>query len=271
MKIHVKSLLPALKNSAVTAVLVIAVLGLFGDLIPGQTPVISLGYGLMTFLAVLPASYLSFLHRWNDGAILSVKRLYTPLLTLAFSLLAAFIYTPLVYGNNPIDFFVTSEGSFNAIAVWTLVKYAIIAVAMVSVIQWLGASNEREIIVNKKPASSPPNQVIRLQGGTKSNVIDLDINRFLYAESDANYLRIRMLGEGRETLLLRMTIKQFVEELAAFPEIVQCHRAFVVNTRNVSYCETGSGRGTAHFQGIEDTVPLSRTYSDAFLSRMQQD
>ena len=280
MKIHKRSLQLALKNSAVMALLVLAVLGLFGNYIHEQTPLISLGYGIISFLAVLPVYYLSFKNRWNEAPIFSIKRLYTPLLTLAFTMVAALIYTPLAYGHNPIDFFVTPSGTFNGEMVWLLVKYSSIAVVMVYIIMFLGASNEREIIVNtslsplKKESEgsepvAPPRKMIRLQGGTKSSVIDLDINRFLYAESDANYLKIHLFGEKHEVLSLRMTIKQFEEATAKIPEIVRCHRAFVVNIHNVSYYEAQSGKGEAHFSVIEGTVPVSKTYADGFSKLLQ--
>ena len=280
MKIHKRSLQLALKNSAVMALLVLAVLGLFGNYIHEQTPLISLGYGIISFLAVLPVYYLSFKNRWNEAPIFSIKRLYTPLLTLAFAMVAALIYTPLAYGHNPIDFFVTPSGTFNGEMVWLLVKYSLIAVVMVYIIMFLGASNEREIIVNtslsplKKESEesepvAPPKKMIRLQGGTKSSVIDLDINRFLYAESDANYLKIHLFGEEHDVLSLRMTLKQFEEATAQFPEIVRCHRAFVVNIHNVSYYEAQSGKGEAHFSVIEGTVPVSKTYADGFSKLLQ--
>lgn len=281
MKIHKRSLHLALKNSAVMALLVLAVLGLFGKHIPEQTPLISLGYGIISFLAVLPVYYLSFKNRWNEGPILSIKRLYTPFLTLAFAMVAALIYAPLAYGHQPIDFFVTPSGAFNGEMVWHLVKYSLIAVVMVYIIMFLGASNEREIIVNtslanlKKESEDSagavtPQKIIRLQGGTKSSAIDLDINRFLYAESDANYLKIHLFGEEHDVFSLRMTIKQFEEATAQFPEIVRCHRAFVVNIRNVAYYESQSGKGEAHFTVIEGTVPVSKTYAESFSKLLQQ-
>ena len=153
MQIHKQSLLLALKNSAVMALLVLAVLGLIGKHIPEQTPLISLGYGIISFLAVLPVYYLSFKNRWNEGPINSMKRLYTPLLTLAIAMPVSLIYTSIAYGHNPIDFFINPNGTFNATSVGLWVKYSVVAVGMVYVIQLLGASNEREIIINSAPAT----------------------------------------------------------------------------------------------------------------------
>jgi hypothetical protein len=282
MQIHKQSLLLALKNSAVMALLVLAVLGLFGKHIPEQTPLISLGYGIISFLAVLPVYYLSFKNRWNEGPINSMKRLYTPLLTLAIAMPVSLIYTSIAYGHNPIDFFVNPNGTFNAASVGMWVKYSVVAVGMVYIIQLLGASNEREIIINSAPTTlkkeseeekknpERPRKTVRLQGGTKSSIVDLDIHRFLYAESDANYLRINLYGDELETLSLRMTVKQFQDATASFPEIVRCHRAFVVNIRNVSYYEGASDKGELHFSVIKDTVPVSKTYAEGVTKMLQQ-
>ena len=271
-----KCLQLALKNSAVMALVVLSVLGLMGKDIPEQTPLISLGYGILSFLSALPAYYLSFKKRWNDSPILSVKRLYTPLLILLTATPVALFYSSLAYGHNPVDFFVTDYGM-----IWMFFRYAILAIVLLYVIQLMGASNEREIIVNSSPSKlrkeseeekEEPSEyrLVHIQGGTKSSVFDLDIDRFLYAESDANYLKIHILGDQQEVVSLRMTIRQFEDATADFPEIVRCHRAFVVNIRNVTYFETSSGKGEAHFSVIQDTVPVSRTYAEAFSQKLRQ-
>ena len=276
-----KSLWQALKNSSVMAILVLAVLALFGSNIPEQTLLISLGYAIVTFITMLPVFYLSFKNRWNEGPLLSIKRLYTPLLALAFLLTAVFIYVPLAYGHNPVDFFVTSSGKFNGEMVWILVKYSFFSVLVFYIILFLGASNEREVIVNTSLSSlkkesdetdsvPSPQKTVRLEGGTKSSVIDLDITRFLYAESDANYLKIHLFGEEHSVLSVRMTLRQFEEATAQFPEIVRCHRAFVVNIRNVTYYASQSGKGEVHFSVIEETVPVSKTYADNISRMLQQ-
>ena len=47
----------------------------------------------------------------------------------------------------------------------------------------------------------------------------------------------------------------------SFPALTQCHRAFMVNLTNVSYYEGTSRKGEIHFQGKDDTVPVSRNFA----------
>ena len=68
MKIEKNILRIALKNSAVITLLLLLVLGLFGDMIPEHNFAISLGYAVISFLSALPAYYLSVKYRWSGGS-----------------------------------------------------------------------------------------------------------------------------------------------------------------------------------------------------------
>ena len=265
----------ALRNSTVISILLLAVLMLAGTEI-----YISIGYMVVTFIATLPVYYLSFKHKWNNSPILSFRRLYTPLLILASTMILALLYTPLVYCSRFKDFFITPEGFFYSNNLFILIKYSVSSVFLVFIIQLLGASNEHEIVINEslsdpkkeseeKTPVEDSSSVIQLHGGTKNSNIQLDLNRFLYAESDANYLNINLFENRKKTLTIRFTIKQFEEAVSSFPYIMRCHRAFVVNIHNISYLDITSGKGIVHFKHTEDTIPVSKTYSQELSRKLQ--
>lgn len=281
MKIEKNILRIALKNSAVITLLLLLVLGLFGDMIPEHNFAISLGYAVISFLSALPAYYLSVKYRWSGGSFFSPAKLYTPLLMLVISLPISILYTSVAYGHSIREFFFESDGLYRFNMVIQVCKFATVTTVAVCILQFLGASTERDIIVNTSLArlpkesekisdNMPADRVVRLQGGTKNSTIDLDLNRFLYAESDANYLKICLYGEQIETISLRMTVKMFEEATNAYPEIVRCHRAFVVNIRNVSYFEGSSDKGTLHFAVVKDVVPVSKTYAESITSALKK-
>lgn len=141
------------------------------------------------------------------------------------------------------------------------IKSTAVYVFLVFIIQMIGASNERDIIVNRsrRPEVKAPS-VVALSGGTKSCSMQLDINHFLYAESDANYLKVVFYDEDVQSTTLRMTLKQFEEATAAFPQVARCHRAYILNVDYVSYLESSGGKGEAHFDVFQGPVPVSKTY-----------
>ena len=70
---------------------------------------------------------------------------------------------------------------------------------------------------------------ITLEGTTNEHVT-LDITDLLYIEAVGNYVKVCQLqGNELHANMLRATMKQMEDELQAYPMIVRCHRAFMVN------------------------------------------
>lgn len=119
----------------------------------------------------------------------------------------------------------------------------------------------------QEPTSSRPVEEISatvvLGGETKESLILVPGN-LLYAESEGNYVCLHYLPAGTGTpaeKLLRLTLKQVEESFAAYPDIIRCHRAFVVNLRKVAKV-TGNAQGyRLHLEGCEAGVPVSRAYA----------
>lgn len=102
-----------------------------------------------------------------------------------------------------------------------------------------------------------------LTGGTKES-LELSADDFLYAEAEGNYVKVafRPEKEGRAACkLLRATMKQVEEAVAAAPFIVRCHRAFLVNTRRVVRADGNSQGYKLSLEGCEEAVPVSRAYA----------
>lgn len=101
-------------------------------------------------------------------------------------------------------------------------------------------------------------------GGEAKESLTLVVDNLLYAESEGNYVHLcYMLTEAGTpaTKLLRLTLKQVEESFTAYPDIIRCHRAFVVNLRKVAKV-TGNAQGyRLHLEGCEAEVPVSRAYA----------
>lgn len=257
----------AIKNAAVFAVLCLLVLMLFGDSINEMTPWIALGYAALAFACNVPVFYLAFRYHWTEGSPLTFKWLLIPLVSFAIIIIPAVLYSSVAFGYSPSAFFFQEDGSLNTVQLLMSMKITLAGILIISVIQFMGASNEREIVVNSLPRNvskdktgQPKNKKVSLQGNAKNSSLELNIDQLLYVEADANYLNVVSLGTEVQSDTLRLTLKQFEEAVGNYPEIVRCHRAYLVNINNVSYLEGFSSKGELHFSDFQGTVPVSKTY-----------
>ena len=88
----------------------------------------------------------------------------------------------------------------------------------------------------------------------------LPINDLLYAESSGNDMVIYYRRDGKlQSQSYRMTMAQLLQELP-FPNIIQCHRSFVVNVNNVTDARGNSNGYTLRLEGCSASVPVSRSF-----------
>ena len=124
---------------------------------------------------------------------------------------------------------------------------------------------------------------ITLEGNTNEHV-SLDISDLLYIEAVGNYVKIVSKREKSEpdlisereqsrptvkvcqlqdndvqTNMLRATMKQMEDTLQAYPMIVRCHRAFMVNLGQVEQISTNSRTMQLLMRHSHDAIPVSRS------------
>jgi DNA-binding LytR/AlgR family response regulator len=88
----------------------------------------------------------------------------------------------------------------------------------------------------------------------------LQIADLLYIEAVGNYVKIYQLSEnGVQSSMLRATSKQMEDDLRDYPMIVRCHRAFLVNLRQVEEIVSRSGSMQLLIKHSHDALPVSRS------------
>ena len=124
--------------------------------------------------------------------------------------------------------------------------------------------------------ASPPlrteswlDEAITLEGTTNEHVT-LEIPNLLYIEAVGNYVKVLALQAPKDqavsmretevhTNLLRATMKQIEEALQAYPMIVRCHRAFMVNLGQVEQISSNSRAMQLVMRHTHDAIPVSRS------------
>ena len=107
--------------------------------------------------------------------------------------------------------------------------------------------------------STKQNSQITLEGTTNEHV-SLDISDLLYIEAVGNYVKVTQLHDGEvKTNMLRATMKQMEDALQAYPMIVRCHRAFMVNLAQVEQISSNSRAMQLVMRHSHDAIPVSRS------------
>ena len=96
--------------------------------------------------------------------------------------------------------------------------------------------------------------------GTTNDSISLQLSDLLYIEAVGNYVKVYHLHDGRvRTDMIRATSKQMEDDLHAYPMIVRCHRAFIVNLQQVEQIVSKSGGMQLLIKHSHDYLPVSRS------------
>ena len=97
--------------------------------------------------------------------------------------------------------------------------------------------------------------------GTTNETVTLQVSYLLYIEAVGNYVNICHLRDGDILIdILRATSKQMEENLQAFPMIVRCHRAFLVNLGQVEQIISKAGTMQLLMKHCQESIPVSRSH-----------
>ena len=114
---------------------------------------------------------------------------------------------------------------------------------------------------NSQTIEEDTNQVsqITLEGTTNEHVT-LEISDLLYIEAVGNYVKVvNKRDDEVQTNMLRATMKQMEDALQAYPMIVRCHRAFMVNLNQVEQISSNSRAMQLMIRHTHDAIPVSRS------------
>ena len=111
---------------------------------------------------------------------------------------------------------------------------------------------------------------IEFIGQGQNSQLKLLPSNIIYVESMANYADICHIANNEiHHTTLRITLKQTKETLCHFSDIVQCHRAFLVNINFiVKMTDRNSGYQLQLF-GIEKQIPISRNNTPVIKQRLK--
>lgn len=100
---------------------------------------------------------------------------------------------------------------------------------------------------------------IVLTGATNSTVT-VNIPDLLYIEAIGNYVKVNQFTNGQlQSDMIRATSKQVETDLQSFQNIIRCHRAFLVNLRQIEKIENNAGSLQLIMRHCGESIPVSRS------------
>ena len=182
----------------------------------------------------------------------------TPLVALLICLYRHFVMSSLVEGNK-----LSFSNYLETLAIIAFLSFAIgLYWRFKFRSRYLAAELEETRLLNeqlKKLQDSNQDSKITLEGNTNEHVT-LEISDLLYIEAVGNYVKVCQLHDNEvHTNMLRATMKQMEDALQAYPMIVRCHRAFMVNLGQVEQISSNSRAMQLVIRHSNDAIPVSRS------------
>ncbi|MCW3076054.1 MAG: LytTR family transcriptional regulator [Bacteroidetes bacterium] len=118
--------------------------------------------------------------------------------------------------------------------------------------------------LNETPLISP----LTLIADNGKDKLVLNPDQLFYIESADNYSNVIFMdGTLQKKHLIRSSLKRLESQLTS-PQIIRCHRTFIVNLKNIKKIEGNAAGYRLSFPQIQDSIPVSRTYAPILLQKL---
>jgi len=224
------------------------------------------GYGLITFIALIINLFLieAIFPTFFDEKNWTLWKDFAWLIWIIFTIgLGNALYTYYIFG---FKFNLQAIIKFQLITL--IVSTFPITILLITKQKYLqnknqGTATDFNKIIEHPKVFSASNQMIHFYAENEKDFIEFNINDFYFIESSGNYIEINILKDGkiiRKTF--RSTLKRALEFFKTNPEIIQCHRAFIVNSAKITNAKGNSQGLILHLENCDYEVPVSRNYVD---------
>ncbi len=225
------------------------------------------GYGLVTFIALFINLILveNTFQKFFAEKNWTIWKDFIWLIWIIFSIgLGNALYTFYIFDNLTFNIQVLIVFQF------TTLKVAVIPITILIISKQkyllrknLNSANDLNKSLDQIKTGINKNQLIRFYADNDKDFIEFNNDDLYFIESSGNYIEIYLLCEDK---IIRKTYRSALKRALDFfddtPEIVQCHRAFIVNTNKIINAKGNSQGLRLSLQNCDIEVPVSRNYVD---------
>lgn len=226
------------------------------------------GYGLVTFFILVFDMIVleNIFKKFYDDRNWKIWKEFVSLTWVIFTIgLGNALYTSIVFDFH---FEVGLKFYINFQMITLVVGIIPITVLIVSKQKYL--SNKHSISakninqeLEKEKTIPPAKKPIKLYSENRKDSIELELRDFLFIESSGNYIEVYYLDNDKDVRkTLRNTIKNSLNYFQNVPEVLQCHRAFIVNIEKIINAKGNSQGLRLALKDCDVQIPVSRNYVD---------
>lgn len=173
---------------------------------------------------------------------------------------------PLIYSNNSLALGYLFEEVWHACLSGGIIYLMVMTIN----VNFLIKKHQKESSKFQKTASQPIASMVTIKTQTKADDFALDPMQLICVRAEGNYLNVFVKKEGHiSTLLKRITLQNFCEQLEGVGYIVQTHRGFAVNVNYIQKTEGNAQGYLLKLDSIDFSVPVSRKHLNAFRALMK--
>ncbi len=236
------------------------------DEVIGNKSIYLLGFGIITTLVLLfnysalPAVFPKYfdLDKWKIK-----NQIVFILLNIAEIALLNYLYDSTVGYGNPYQ-----HSLFYFVLITVSVGFLPVVLLVFTTELFLSKKHQRtasefnsKIQYEKESHKADSNTAIEIISESKSENFTINEDDLVFIKSEDNYCKpYYRTNDEIKNQLLRITLKNIEEQLKPFPDFIRIHRSYLVNKKQISRI-TGNARAYyLHFEGCEETVPISRSF-----------
>lgn len=113
---------------------------------------------------------------------------------------------------------------------------------------------------NREPESKAPSTISITNG---NETFELVVEDFLFAKSEDNYVNVYYLNnQSVLRKMLRNTLKQVYSMCAQHPNILKCHKSYLVNLKHVQRLSGNAQGYKLHVLGTDEVISVSRSLNE---------
>lgn len=232
------------------------------------------GYGLITFVILIFDMIIleNIFKKFYDDRNWKIWKEFISLTIVIFTIgLGNALYTSIVFG---FYFEVGLKFYINFQAITFTVGIIPITVLIVSKQKYLSnkhSSSAKDVNLKlaKEKDETYINQKIKIFADNLKDFIEIEMSDFLFIESSGNYIEVHYLENNKDVRkTLRNTIKNSLTFFSDIPEVLQCHRAFIVNIEKIINAKGNSQGLRLDLKNCESEVPVSRGYVETIKTKI---
>lgn len=218
------------------------------------------GYGLVTFVVLLLVSFIgpSIFRNWFAEKNWTVGReILHNLYIILFIALGNLLYTQQI---------TLGHISLLGILAWVGITLAvgILPATIITLINY-NRLLRRHVVGDfqiEESSQLPSSTPLTLLAENEKDILTITAGDLLFIESADNYAEVVYYeNEKREKRLLRSSLSR-IEEQIQEPDIVRCHRSYIVNLRQVERISGNAQGYKLHLRKEDTIIPVARRYGD---------